>query len=66
MPEERRQAPDLPPTRCEWCGADYDPNARPVATGHPALTREVEIAEPPTHCEFCGAEYPVPREDEDA
>ena len=51
-------------TKCEWCGADYDPSTRP-----PERPRErsnptrVAGGEPITHCEWCGAEYPTPDRD---
>jgi len=50
-----------PQTKCEWCGADYDPASRPVASAHatPEPTPAAGV-EPATHCEWCGAEYPVP------
>lgn len=54
------------PTRCEWCGADFDPADRPDgAPSAPAGSRPdtaVADGEPLTHCEWCGAEYPTPRD----
>jgi hypothetical protein len=48
-------------TRCEWCGAEYDPAAPPAdpagARRPPAVAAG---SEPVTHCEWCGAEYPTP------
>jgi hypothetical protein len=54
------RAPD-PETRCEWCGAEYDPANRPPEAPH-ATARPAAAAggEPATHCEWCGAEYPLP------
>lgn len=51
------------PTKCEWCGADYDPADRPNPPAH-AQPDPAPAAggEPATHCEWCGAEYPVPEE----
>jgi hypothetical protein len=51
-------------THCEWCGAEFDPDASP-ARPRTKAKKPVEAAhrEPMTHCEWCGAEYPVPGED---
>jgi uncharacterized protein (DUF983 family) len=53
--------PDQQQTKCEWCGAEYDPATAPPGPAHvqppPATTAP---GEPATHCEWCGAEYPVP------
>ena len=53
--------PVEPPTKCEWCGADYDPAIRPPEQP-PERRRAARTAdpEPVTHCEWCGAEYPTP------
>jgi hypothetical protein len=49
------------PTKCEWCGADYDPEAGPAAPGHARPAAAVAAGdEPATHCEWCGAVYPTP------
>ena len=55
----------LPPTHCEWCGAEYDrrpephPTARRVTPPPPA---ETATTEPATRCEWCGAEYALPED----
>jgi hypothetical protein len=55
------------PTKCEWCGADYDPAVAPPA---PARARQAVAGaatdEPVTHCEWCGAEYPTPERSPEA
>jgi hypothetical protein len=56
------QEEGTPLTRCEWCGADYDPGVRPTPDVHARPVPGVETDEPVTHCEFCGAEYPTPGE----
>ena len=50
-----------PQTKCEWCGADYDPAARPPepSPGRRSAATAGDT-EPVTHCEWCGAEYPTP------
>jgi hypothetical protein len=54
-------APPDQQTRCEWCGADYDPAGRPAAPAYPQPPPATATGgEPATHCEWCGAEYPVP------
>ncbi|MGE0027647.1 MAG: hypothetical protein AB7O78_00110 [Thermoleophilia bacterium] len=54
-------------TKCEWCGADYDPASRPAEHPHgPARTVRAAADEPATHCEWCGAEYPVPEASADS
>ena len=48
-------------TRCEWCGADYDPATAPPQHPHPKTPAAPAAgAEPATHCEWCGAEFDVP------
>ena len=48
-------------TKCEWCGADYDPAVTPPRHPHPEPpAAPAPGAEPVTHCEWCGAEYPTP------
>jgi hypothetical protein len=58
--------PSDQPTKCEWCGADYEPAARPPAPAPPPpAARPAADGEPATHCEWCGAEYPLPEESTD-
>ncbi|MFN8108754.1 MAG: hypothetical protein U0Y82_02760 [Thermoleophilia bacterium] len=54
--------PSTEETKCEWCGADFDPAQVPPDRPHPTAPQPVTTTgpEPVTHCEWCGAEYPVP------
>lgn len=54
--------PPAEPTRCEWCGADFDPSARPPDAVARPTSAPVADGEPLTHCEWCGAEYPTPQD----